>query len=144
MENRNEPGIGKNSAPSEEALKVLAESSEEGFVRRIRLILFTNLDRGRVQSFFREGKPNLVLAYVSGVAKTFAELNGYLHGLQSEQNIEAWEALFERMQTWAYNFFYQKYTARTVGDVVLKLRQDAFDLPSPISGIYRVMAQRFA
>lgn len=28
---------------------------------------------------------------------------------------------------WTFNFFRQRYTARTVGDVVLKLRQDAFD-----------------
>jgi len=29
--------------------------------------------------------------------------------------------------SWSFNFFRQKYTARTVGNVVLKLRQDAFD-----------------
>jgi ATP-binding cassette, subfamily B, bacterial len=29
--------------------------------------------------------------------------------------------------SWTFNFFRQRYTARTVGDVVLKLRQDAFD-----------------
>lgn len=29
--------------------------------------------------------------------------------------------------SWTFNFIRQKYTARTVGDVVLKLRQDAFD-----------------
>ncbi len=29
--------------------------------------------------------------------------------------------------SWTFNFFRQKYTARTVGDVVLRLRQDAFD-----------------
>ncbi len=29
--------------------------------------------------------------------------------------------------SWSFNFYRQKYTARAVGDVVLKLRQDAFD-----------------
>ena len=29
--------------------------------------------------------------------------------------------------SWTFNFFRRKYTARAVGDVVLKLRQDAFD-----------------
>jgi ATP-binding cassette subfamily B protein len=29
--------------------------------------------------------------------------------------------------SWTFNFFRQKYTARAVGDVVLKLREDAFD-----------------
>ena len=35
--------------------------------------------------------------------------------------------LLSGMLSWSFNFFRQKYTARTVGDVVLKLRQDAFD-----------------
>lgn len=34
---------------------------------------------------------------------------------------------FSGVLSWSFNFFRQKYTARTVGDVVLKLRQDAFD-----------------
>ncbi|MBE0699530.1 MAG: ABC transporter ATP-binding protein, partial [Anaerolineaceae bacterium] len=29
--------------------------------------------------------------------------------------------------SWTFNFFRQRYTARAIGDVVLKLRQDAFD-----------------
>jgi ATP-binding cassette subfamily B protein len=35
--------------------------------------------------------------------------------------------LLSGVLSWTFNFFRQKYTARTVGDVVLKLRQDAFD-----------------
>jgi ATP-binding cassette subfamily B protein len=35
--------------------------------------------------------------------------------------------LFSGALSWTFNFFRQKYTARAVGDVVLKLRQDAFD-----------------
>src|SRR5574342_72989 len=34
---------------------------------------------------------------------------------------------FSGALSWSFNFVRQKYTARTVGDVVLKLRQDAFD-----------------
>src|SRR5690349_169178 len=34
---------------------------------------------------------------------------------------------FSGVLSWTFNFFRQKYTARTVGNVVLKLRQDAFD-----------------
>src|ERR1051325_10210095 len=34
---------------------------------------------------------------------------------------------FSGVLSWTFNFFRQKYTARTVGDVVLKLRQDALD-----------------
>jgi ABC-type multidrug transport system fused ATPase/permease subunit len=35
--------------------------------------------------------------------------------------------LFAGILSWTFNFFRQRYTARTVGDVVLKLRTDAFD-----------------
>ena len=35
--------------------------------------------------------------------------------------------LLSGVLSWSFNFFRQQYTARTVGDVVLKLRQDAFD-----------------
>ena len=53
----------------------------------------------------------------------------------SDLNVTIWQrtawliaAIFvSGVLSWSFNFFRQKYTARTVGDVVLKLRQDAFD-----------------
>jgi ATP-binding cassette subfamily B protein len=60
-----------------------------------------------------------------------------LNQLQGAVNLSAtiWErtawligAIFlSGVFAWTFNFFRQKYTARAVGDVVLKLRQDAFD-----------------
>lgn len=91
----------------EEALRALSESRGDGLAHQIRPILFTNLDRGRVQHFTK-GEPELIPAYVRRVADGFTEVNGYVHQLRSERSTEAWGVLFERMQTWAYNFFLRK------------------------------------
>jgi RNA polymerase sigma factor (sigma-70 family) len=91
----------------EQALKALAESRGDGLVYQIRPILFTNLDRGRIQHF-TNGETGLISDYVELVADRFTGINGYVHQLQAERSTEAWGPLFERMQTWAYNFFLRK------------------------------------
>jgi len=91
----------------DESLEALAQSRGDRLAGRIRSILMTNLDRGRVQVFIG-GRAGLISAYVARVADRFTELNGLLHRLQVERSPEAWEPLFERMQTWAYNFFLRK------------------------------------
>jgi RNA polymerase sigma factor (sigma-70 family) len=91
----------------EEALKALDDSKGEGLARQLRPILFSNLDRGRIQGSWDEN-PDRIRDYVWRVAETFATLNPYLHQLQTERRTEVWEPLFERMQTWAYNFFLRK------------------------------------
>ena len=85
----------------------MAESQGRKIARQIKPILLANLDRGRIQTF-TDGNPDLVHAYVWLVAENFTRLNPYLHQLQTERNTEVWEPLFERMQTWAYNFFRRK------------------------------------
>ena len=91
----------------EQALKTLAESHGSDFAHQLKPILFTNLDRGRIQSF-TEGRTAHVSAYVGRVANSFTTLQPYLTQLRSERNPEVWAPLFERMQTWAYNFFLRK------------------------------------
>ena len=64
------------------------------------------------------------------IARSLDQLNG-----TADLNVTIWQrtawliaAIFlSGLLSWSFNFFRQKYTARTVGDVVLKLRQDAFD-----------------
>jgi len=64
------------------------------------------------------------------IARSLDQLDG-----ASDLNVTIWHrtawlivAIFlSGVLSWSFNFFRQKYTARTVGDVVLKLRQDAFD-----------------
>lgn len=91
----------------EDNLKVLAESKGGSLARQIKPVLLTNLDRGRIHGAIADD-PDRLQAYVGLVAETFIALNRYLHQLQIEQSSEAWEPLFERMQTWAYNFFLRK------------------------------------
>src|SRR4026207_1006185 len=64
------------------------------------------------------------------IARSLDQLEG-----AADLNVTIWQrtawlitAIFlAGVLSWSFNFFRQKYTARTVGDVVLKLRQDAFD-----------------
>ena len=64
------------------------------------------------------------------IARSLDQLEG-----AADLNVTIWQRtawliaaiLLSGVLSWSFNFFRQKYTARTVGDVVLKLRQDAFD-----------------
>ena len=64
------------------------------------------------------------------IAHSLDQLDGSASLNQTIWQRTAWliAAIFlAGLLSWTFNFFRQKYTARTVGDVVLKLRQDAFD-----------------
>jgi RNA polymerase sigma factor (sigma-70 family) len=91
----------------EAALMMATEFVGADVARKIKPILSANLDRGRVQ-YFLAGDPDRIHAYVRLVADNFTKLNPYLHQLQSEQDTEVWAPLYERMQTWAYNFLLRK------------------------------------
>ena len=64
------------------------------------------------------------------IARSLDQLEG-----AADLNVTLWQQtagliaaiFFSGVLSWTFNFFRQKYTARTVGNVVLKLRQDAFD-----------------
>jgi RNA polymerase sigma factor (sigma-70 family) len=113
-------------AELEGALKALAESSGEELAGQIRPVLFTNLDRGRLQNF-TDGDVTLVAEYVRLVADRFTEMNGFVRRLQSQRDVEAWGPLFERMQTWAYNFFLRKNFAadRNTQEIAAECATDA-------------------
>lgn len=89
------------------ALRMVTEFKGAEVAHKIKPILSANLDRGRVQ-YYLAGDPDRIHAYVRLVADTFTELAPYLHQLQSKQDPEVWVPLYERMQTWAYNFLLRK------------------------------------
>lgn len=91
----------------EQALERLAETRGDELARQIKPILLANLDRGRIHRFL-DGKSDGVQSYVLRVADIFSAQQTYLHQLQNERNPEVWQPLYERMQTWAYNFFLRK------------------------------------
>lgn len=89
------------------ALERLAETRGAELARQIKPILLANLDRGRIHRFL-DGKSDQVQPYVWRVADGFSSLHVYLHKIQSGRDPEVWQPLYERMQTWAYNFFLRK------------------------------------
>jgi RNA polymerase sigma factor (sigma-70 family) len=88
----------------EQALKSLASQKGDQFVTSIRPILYTNLDRGRIQGFI-ETEINRVSEYVSDVADYYISLSSLISKLQIEKTEEVWEPLSEKLQRWAYYFF---------------------------------------
>jgi RNA polymerase sigma factor (sigma-70 family) len=91
----------------EGALKHLAGSEGEGFVRHIRPIIQANVARKR-HEWFMQRNPGGIHDYVACVAKGYRELHPYLHQLQQERDKDAWAPLFHRMLQWAYNYFLRK------------------------------------
>jgi len=89
------------------ALKKLEKTEGEVPTHKLWSILLANLDRGRVQTFVGE-EPARIFGYVCLVVQNFSTLNPYLHQLQTEKRRSAWEPLYKRMQTWAYNYFIRK------------------------------------
>jgi ABC-type multidrug transport system fused ATPase/permease subunit len=64
------------------------------------------------------------------IARSLDQLEGMADLNETIWSRTAWliVAIFlSGVLSWTFNFFRQKFTARTVGDVVFKLRQDAFD-----------------
>ncbi len=102
----------------EAALQRLAQHQSDELAHQLRPILLTNLDRGRIQTF-TAGRSDQIPAYLESVASNFTTLHTLIHQLQIERSPEAWTPLYERMQTWAYNFFLRKNF--TAGDHTLEL-----------------------
>ena len=97
----------------EEALRSLSEQKGDEIVRRIRPILYANLDRGRIQGFI-DGEIDRVRDYVWRVADGYVNLSPYITKLQVERATSVWEPLYNQMQIWAYKFFIRKgFSANT-------------------------------
>jgi RNA polymerase sigma factor (sigma-70 family) len=90
-------------AEIERSLKVLSEQRGDEIPIRIRSILYTNLDRGRMQDFL-EGEIDRVRDYVWRVADKYVSLSPYVNSLQNEGSTTAWEPLIIQLQKWAYHF----------------------------------------
>ena len=94
-------------AEIESSLKFLSEQRGDRIAMRIRTVLYTNLDRGRIQSFV-EGDIKLVHDYILRVAEEYINLSPFINKLQIERTTTAWEPLFKQMVSWAFNFFIKK------------------------------------
>jgi len=91
----------------EEVLNSLLVERGSKLVGKVRPIIYSNLDRGRVQAFI-EGKADLIQDYIERTVDNYLKLNLYLHRLQIERDDEVWRALLDQMQSWAYSYFLSK------------------------------------
>lgn len=91
----------------EKTLQFLGTESKSQITASIRTVLFTNLDRGRVENFI--GHDIIRIGeYVRRVIENHARLNPYLQAVQKERTDAVWQPLFDQLQLWAYNFLLRK------------------------------------
>jgi RNA polymerase sigma factor (sigma-70 family) len=91
----------------EKALKSLEEQKGNEIAIRIRPILYTNLDRGRLQDYI-EGEISRVDDYVWRVEDKYLHLSVFIKDLQTDRVESVWAPLFEQMCVWANNFLRRK------------------------------------
>jgi RNA polymerase sigma factor (sigma-70 family) len=87
----------------EKALQALSERGSAELAGSLRPILYTNLDRKRIQVSI-EGDRERIFEYVQLVADKFQLLSPILYEIQVARSDKLWEPLLERMRKWAYNF----------------------------------------
>lgn len=92
----NESGVNK-------ILESLLAKETDPVFAKIKPILLTNLDRGRIDGFIGDNI-SLLDGYVERVVTHFKQLHPYIYKLQVERDDEVWGPLFEKLQEWAYNF----------------------------------------
>jgi RNA polymerase sigma factor (sigma-70 family) len=113
-------------AELENSLNKLSEWKGVEFTQRIKPILYTNLDRGRIQSFI-EGNFKSIYDYVRRVADEYIKLSPLIEKLQIERTTTAWEPLFKKMVNWAFYFFIKKGFAadKTTQEIAMECATEA-------------------
>jgi RNA polymerase sigma factor (sigma-70 family) len=81
--------------------------AEAQTIASIRIILHTNLDRGRVEHFIGSDI-HRVGEYVRRVLAHYVRLHPHIQAVQKDRTDEAWQPLFNQLQAWAYNFLRRK------------------------------------
>lgn len=85
----------------ERALQQLSDQGRQDLAARIRPILYTNRDKGRIARYL-DGTLTYIQEYVFRVAENYESQNIYLEKIKIERSTEVWEPLFAEMQKWAY------------------------------------------
>ncbi|MBS4062593.1 MAG: sigma-70 family RNA polymerase sigma factor [Bacteroidetes bacterium] len=73
----------------------------------IRIILHTNLDRGRAENFIGNDIRR-VGDYVRRVLEHYGRLHSHIQSVQKARTDEVWQPLFKQLQAWAYSFLLRK------------------------------------
>ncbi len=94
-------------AEIEKRLEAEAEKRGKDLADKIRPILYSNLDRGRIEAYIG-GDISRLGEYVERVAEGHRKLSVSIHEIQTTRTSKVWTSLFERMQNWAFNFLVRK------------------------------------
>jgi RNA polymerase sigma factor (sigma-70 family) len=86
---------------TERELHLLAKQRGSELVAAVTLIIFTNLDKGRMQTFL-ERQDCSPANYVQRVADHYEQWHDYVHAVQVEKRSDVWEPLYEQLQQWAF------------------------------------------
>ena len=103
----------------DKALGMLAQERGKEEVDSLKPILYTNLDRGRIQGFL-DGEIDGIYAYVWRVSKKYSQLSPFIQRLQRDKSSDIWEPLLERMESWAYRYFVSKNFYRETAREIAK------------------------
>ena len=94
-------------ADVEEALREIEEREPE-LCHAVRETARANYDSGRIERFLSGGAVQNVRSYVSRMATHYREQREYVTRVQKNQDHELWEALFVKLQKWAYSILSKK------------------------------------
>lgn len=89
-------------AEIEQALHELAERVEPDLSRSVTRIVWANYDQGRIHQFLSNGNAENVCAYIDLVLTHYDEQHEYVQRLQEAKDTDLWQALFQRLQKYAY------------------------------------------
>jgi RNA polymerase sigma factor (sigma-70 family) len=113
-------------AEIEHSLKCLAGKRGEEIINKIRPVIYTNLQRGRVR-FFIEGEIHRVREYVWRVAEIYSELYPLVSNLQNNRATSKWKPLSSKMYSWAYSYFLGKgfHPSGTTREIAMECANEA-------------------
>ena len=99
----------------EQAVQSLAEQRGTALATAVTPIIFTNLDKGRIQNLL-ERQDCSPTDYVRSVADKYEQWREYVHAVQIEKRADVWQPLYKQLQKWAFSYLprigYPSYASR--------------------------------
>ena len=87
----------------QQAIQTIGIEKGDDWVRAITPIVLANLGSGRVQYFLDEQSHHQLDGYVLCVAEKYEQWHDYLNQIQEKRDSDVWDALYEKLQRWAFH-----------------------------------------
>mgnify|MGYP000919649840 CR=1 FL=1 len=72
-------------------------------------IIFSNLEKGRIEHYLNSRRGAVVRDYVLHVATHYERWHDYVSAVQVERQDDVWEALLNKIRRWVYLYLQRKY-----------------------------------